>query len=230
VARRAAVKVIQTGARRIFDPCGDQWLRTALNRSDESGSPQMPMVQRNLAARAPAESGGEGEKSLVARLKAGDGDAAREFFDAYAKRIYRFIANALGGDPRDAEDLLQETFIALAEALPYFRGDSTLFTFACAIAHRKVQSFIRRTARRRQLALEQGSELPREAFEASERDDVARAMNQLDRDYREVLMLKYVEEMKVGEIARVMELSEHAVESRLARARRVLRAMLEAKR
>jgi DNA-directed RNA polymerase specialized sigma24 family protein len=36
--------------------------------------------------------------------------------------------------------------------------------------------------------------------------------------------------MKVGEIARVMELSEHAVESRLARARRALRAMLEAKR
>jgi RNA polymerase sigma factor (sigma-70 family) len=190
----------------------------------------MPTMQRNLAARVPADSGSEGDESFVARLKAGDGDAAREFFDTYAKRIYRFIANALGGDPRDAEDLLQETFIALAEALPYFRGDSTLFTFACAIAHRKVQSFIRRTARRRQLALEQEIGSPSESSGASEYDDVASAMKQLDRDYREVLTLKYVEEMKVGEIARVMELSEHAVESRLARARRALRAMLEAKR
>ena len=190
----------------------------------------MPIVQRNLAERAPAQSGGEGEDSLVARLKAGDGDAAREFFDAYAKRIHRSIANALGGDPRDAEDLLQETFIALAEALPYFRGDSSLFTFTCAIAHRKVQSFIRRTARRRRLTLEPGIESPTEAFDPAQRDDVVRAMKQLDRDYREVLMLKYVEEMKVGEMARVMELSEHAVESRLARARRALRAKLEAKR
>jgi RNA polymerase sigma factor (sigma-70 family) len=188
----------------------------------------MPIVQRNLAERAPAESGSEGEDNLVARLKAGDGDAAREFFDAYAKRIHRFIASALGGDPRDAEDLLQETFIALAEALPYFRGDSSLFTFACAIAHRKVQSFIRRTARRRRLPLEPAVDEPRESNYLAERDDVARAMKRLDRDYREVLMLKYVEEMKVGEIARVMELSEHAVESRLARARRALRAMLEA--
>jgi RNA polymerase sigma factor (sigma-70 family) len=190
----------------------------------------MPTVQRNLAARLPAQSGGEGEESLVARLKAGAGDAAREFFDAHAKRIYRFIANALGGDPRDAEDLLQETFIALAEALPYFRGDSTLFTFACAIAHRKVQSFIRRTARRRRLAMEPDIEAPRDALDPSEREDVARAMHRLNNDYREVLMLKYVEEMKVGEIARVMELSEHAVESRLARARRALRAILEAGR
>jgi RNA polymerase sigma factor (sigma-70 family) len=190
----------------------------------------MPMVQRNLAARVTAESGSEGEESLVARLKAGDGDAAREFFDAYAKRIYRFIANALGGDPRDAEDLLQETFIALAEALPYFRGDSTLFTFACAIAHRKVQSFIRRTARRRRLALDPALESQHEAADSSEHDDVVRAMKRLDHDYREVLMLKYVEDMKVVEIARVMELSEHAIESRLARARRALRSMLEAER
>ncbi len=190
----------------------------------------MPTVQRYLAKRAPAESGGEGEDSLVARLKAGDGDAAREFFDAYAKRIHRFIWSALGGDPRDAEDLLQETFIALAEALPYFRGDASLFTFACAIAHRKVQSFIRRAARRRRRALESGIESPRESLDSSERNDVARAMKRLDSDYREVLMLKYVEEMKVGEMARVMELSEHAVESRLARARRALRAMLEAER
>jgi RNA polymerase sigma-70 factor, ECF subfamily len=190
----------------------------------------MPMVQRSLAERAPADRGGEGEDSLVARLRAGDGDAAREFFDTYAKRIQRFIANALGGDPRDAEDLLQETFIALAEALPYFRGDASLFTFACTIAHRKVQSFIRRTARRRRLALEPAIESPRESIDPREHDDVARAMKRLERDYREVLMLKYVEEMKVGEIARVTELSEHAVESRLARARRALRAMLEGKR
>ena len=192
----------------------------------------MPMARRNLAASVMPDTGGGSEEAFIARLKAGDGDAAREFFDLYAARVNRFIASSLGGDARDAEDLLQETFIALAEALPYFRGDSSLFTFACAIAHRKVQSFIRRNARRARIALAAPLEPERDAPGASPQDRraVTEAMAHLQADHREVLMLKYVEDMSVNEIARVMQLSEHAVESRLARARRALRAILEASR
>src|SRR5215472_178212 len=79
------------------------------------------------------------EAALLERLRLGDTEAAAEFYDAYAVRIYRFILHALGsaGSTQDAEDLMQETFIAIAEGLPFFRGESRLFTFACAIAHRK---------------------------------------------------------------------------------------------
>ncbi len=91
------------------------------------------------------------EADLVARLKAGDEDAAHEFFDRYAARIRRFIASSLGAAADEADDIMQETFIALADALPFFRGDSSLFTFACAIAHRKVLSLIRTNARRARL-------------------------------------------------------------------------------
>jgi RNA polymerase sigma factor (sigma-70 family) len=196
----------------------------------------MPAAQRNQAVSAITDAGGGSEESLVARLKAGDGAAAREFFDSYATRIHRFIASSLGGDAREAEDLLQETFIALAEALPFFRGDCSLFTFACAIAHRKVQSFIRRNARRARIALAAVREAPEESGDyesessSNERRAVADAMAHLPEDYREVLILKYVEELSVSEMARVMQLSEHAIESRLARARRGLRAILEASR
>jgi RNA polymerase sigma factor CnrH len=193
----------------------------------------MRTAKRNPAAPVMADAAGGSEESLVIRLRTGDGEAAREFFDTYAARIHRFIASALGGDPRDAEDLLQETFIALAEALPFFRADSSLFTFACAIAHRKVQSFIRRKARRARLSLASVRDLPPGAAPDSppgEHRAVADAMARLVPDYREVLMLKYVDEMTVREIARVMELSEHTVESRLARARRSLRTILEATR
>jgi RNA polymerase sigma factor (sigma-70 family) len=192
----------------------------------------MPMARRNPAASSATDTRGGSEESFVARLKAGDGEAAREFFDRYAARIHRFIANALGGDPRDAEDLLQETFIALAEALPFFRGDSSLFTFACAIAHRKVQSFIRRNARRARIALAAPHDPEGDASDASpqERRAIADAMARLQPDHREVLMLKYVEDMSLAEIAGVMRLTQHAVESRLARARRALRAILEASR
>jgi RNA polymerase sigma-70 factor (ECF subfamily) len=167
------------------------------------------------------------ESDLVARLKAGDQDAAHEFFDRYATRIRRFIAGSLGAQAAEADDLLQETFIALADALPFFRGDSSLFTFACAIAHRKVLSFIRTNARRfRLMRMAPIDDASISQPEANASPEFRRALTGLRPEYREVLILKYVEEIRVSEIARILRLGEHAVESRLARARKALRKSL----
>ena len=166
------------------------------------------------------------ETDLVSRLKRGETDAASEFFDRYAARVRRFIAQSLGARASEADDLLQETFIALAEALPFFRGDSSLFTFACAIAHRKVLSFVRTNARRARLMRAATIAEPEPRREIGSHSDFNSAFERLPPEYREALMLKYVEEISVAEIARVLEISEHAVESRLARARKSLRKRL----
>jgi len=166
------------------------------------------------------------EADLVSRLRLGDADAANEFFDRYAARIRRFIAQSLGAEKSEADDLLQETLIALAEALPFFRGDSSLFTFACAIAHRKVLSFVRTTARRARLMRAAAIAEPEPRHDIGSHRDFNSALIQLKPEYREALVLKYVEEISVAEIARVLAISEHAVESRLARARKLLRKHL----
>ncbi len=166
------------------------------------------------------------EADLVSRLRRGDADAANEFFDRYAARVRRFIAHSLGARASEADDLLQETFIALAEALPFFRGDSSLFTFACAIAHRKVLSFVRTNARRARLVRAAAIPEPEPRRDIGSRRDFNSALLRLPPEYREALVLKYVEEISIAEIARVLELSEHAVESRLARARKLLRKRL----
>ena len=57
--------------------------------------------------------------------------------------------------------------------------------------------------------------------------DLKNALASLSSEYREVLVLKYVEDMTVTEIASVLSLSEHAIESRLARARKALTRALE---
>jgi RNA polymerase sigma factor (sigma-70 family) len=167
------------------------------------------------------------ESELVARLKAGDEDAAHEFFDRYAARIRRFIANSLASSAADADDVLQETFIALAEALPFFRGDSSLFTFACAIAHRKVLSLIRTNARRARLMRSAPIADPPSSSDPRADREFNRALAELKPEHREVLLLKYVEEIGVTEIALILRLGEHAVESRLARARNALRRSLK---
>jgi RNA polymerase sigma-70 factor, ECF subfamily len=169
------------------------------------------------------------ETRLLARLRRGDRDAAGEFYDRYAPRIHRFILRALGGfsSPPDADDLLQETFLALAEALPFFRGDAALFTFACAIAHRKTMSFLRTSARRARIvsALEPAESAAGEPF--SRDPTLYRALAALKPQYRELLHLKYVEEATTAEIATIVEATEHAVESKLKRARDALRRKLQ---
>jgi RNA polymerase sigma factor (sigma-70 family) len=167
------------------------------------------------------------ESDLIAGLKAGDEDAAHEFFDRYAARIRRFIVHSLAASAADADDVLQETFIALAEALPFFRGDSSLFTFACAIAHRKVLTLIRTDARRARLMRSAPIADQSTSTDIGADREFNRALSELKPEHREVLLLKYVEEIGVTEIARILRLGEHAVESRLARARKALRRSLK---
>jgi RNA polymerase sigma-70 factor (ECF subfamily) len=172
---------------------------------------------------ATAEAASIAEAALIGELRRGDQAAAREFYDRYAARLHRFIFHALPADLRaDAEDLLQETFMALAEALPYFRGECSLTTFACAIARRKVAGFVRSNARRTRLAPDQALASEQPAGEADAAGAASAALDTLSGEHREVLLLKYVEELSVAQIAAILRLSEHAVESRLARARRSL--------
>jgi RNA polymerase sigma-70 factor, ECF subfamily len=181
------------------------------------------MLQGERKLSAPGYQVGDDETSLRERLRRGDPIAAREFYETYSARIHRFILHALGpGNNADAEDILQDTFMALAEALPFFRGQSSLFTFACAIAHRKTISFVRNRARRGELMRDHTAEVVRLIIEPSPDQDLKNALASLSSEHREVLVLKYLEEMTGSEIAGVLSISEHAVESRLARARKAL--------
>jgi RNA polymerase sigma-70 factor (ECF subfamily) len=202
------------------------------NTGREAQGPGHDAMRTTAAHTGPAAAEAGAEAGLLDRLRRGDSKAAEEFYDRYAARVRRFILQSLGpaASPHDAEDLAQETFIAMAEALPFFRGDSTLFTFACAIAHRKTLSFIRTNARRARLAEAAaiGTLDTTAAQPADER--VRRAFSKLSAEYRELLHLKYVEEATTAEIAAIVRKSAHAVESALARARRALRKLMESER
>jgi RNA polymerase sigma factor (sigma-70 family) len=219
-----------TGSVRIQVETRTRSMRAELNLSSAAAaapsSPDTP--DKSTPDLSTRDEGTHDEARLLELLRSGDQAAANEFYDRYAARIYRYIRNLLSSAfDADAEDLLQETFMALAEALPYFRGDSSMFTFACAIAHRKVQSFVRVRARRARLAPDVIAADRDSAPEHHGGGDVKRAMDGLAPEYREVLLLKYVEDQSVAEIAAVLMTSEHTVESRLARARRALRKRLE---
>ncbi|MCP4540861.1 MAG: RNA polymerase sigma factor [Chloroflexi bacterium] len=175
------------------------------------------------------------ERQLISRLIQGDPAAVAELVEQYADDVYRFVYHKVGGIAQDAEDVVQETFMAVLKAIHRFRGDSKLRTWMFSIAGHKAADLRRRARRRPEIVSQdaatslQADDLPPEqAVEHLEvRQRVRQALSQLPPHYSTALILKYVQDMRVREIGQVMKRSEKSVESILVRARRLLSNLLE---
>jgi RNA polymerase sigma-70 factor (ECF subfamily) len=180
------------------------------------------------------------EAELVERLRYGDLAAMEQLFNTYFDRLYSLVFHEVGRDQAVAEDVTQEIFLSALTSISKFRGQSKLYTWLCSIAHHKIADFYRRQERERKYrkrASNTGAIEPEQIpdtgppvadmTESEEtRHTVEQALLSLPLDYRQVLILKYVEEMSVQEISQIMHRSLKSVEGLLARARKALRTRL----
>jgi RNA polymerase sigma-70 factor (ECF subfamily) len=168
------------------------------------------------------------EQQLVARLRAGDVAALVEAYDAHHAHV-RAFAQRMVGDASAAEDLVQETFLALPRAVGRFRGDSSLRTLILSVAVNHARHHVRAASRRRaalaHLAREPGPACP-SPVEAVARAQLAaalvRALDNLPIEQRVAVVLCEVEERTAGEVARIVGVPEATVRTRLFHARRKL--------
>lgn len=175
------------------------------------------------------------EQDLIRRVARRDPDAAAEMVREYADMVYRFIYHQVGGVVEDAEDLTQETFLAALQSAHRFRGDSRLRTWLLRIAAHKIADHWRSRYRQPpKVPLEDwhstiGEDASPPAFleETEVQDRVRVALLTLPPHYRTALVLRYVEDMPVAEMARVMERSPKSVESILLRAKQMLAQSLK---
>jgi RNA polymerase sigma-70 factor (ECF subfamily) len=179
------------------------------------------------------------ETDLVQRMLRGDQRAFDEFFDSYAARIAAFASrrSSLGAAP--LEDVVQLTLINAVRSLGTFRGGSSLFTWLCQICRNQLIDARRKADRQpRSESLEELSKRRpaaeivelvnyrdplEECTEDSNRDAVRRTINRLPASYARILELRFGDELTAPEIARLLQLSESAAESRLVRARQAFR-------
>lgn len=143
------------------------------------------------------------------------------------QKLYQFIASRVG-DPADAEDITQETLISIYASLPLFRGKSAFLTWAYAIAKHELADFYRKKKIKqvvfsrlpflKELVSEAlGPELAYQELETKKK--IVATLKHLSEGYSRILRLKYVEERSMQEIAKELNLTVKAVESRLTRAR-----------
>ena len=170
------------------------------------------------------------EADLLIKAAAGNAVAVRALLDGYGPALYGFLYARVGGHAPVAEDLLQETLIEAMRSASTFRGESSLKTWLCAIARRRLSRHYE--AERRAAMVRAGLTLVRESgsqdrsADVERRDQVTRALGALPPLHRQVLVLKYLDDRSVEEIAEEIGRSRVQVQSLLQRARVGLREEL----
>jgi RNA polymerase sigma-70 factor (ECF subfamily) len=182
------------------------------------------------------------EISLKA-LIAGDRAEFARMVDLYSNPIYRLGLRMLG-NPQDAEDILQNTFLNALTHLPTFEGRSSLSTWLYRIAANEALMRLRR--KKPEVNLEDTetdqhaedlkptqfvdwSALPEEQLLSGEGEKVLdQAIQNLPESLRIVFLLRDIEELSIRETAEALSLTETNVKTRLLRARMFLREQLSA--
>lgn len=190
------------------------------------------------------------ERRFIERLQEHDERAFLELLQLYQGRVYKLLFRMLGRKD-EAEDMAQEVFVQVFRAVGTFRGDSKLSTWIYRIAVNLCKNRLKYLNRRKTEASDgqDGALEPADAAALSlpgaTSGDVARpdhlvegyqlerivqiCLAELDPDFREVLVLRDVEDLSYEELSEITGLADGTVKSRLHRGRAMLKAAVERK-
>jgi RNA polymerase sigma-70 factor, ECF subfamily len=190
---------------------------------------QQPAAQGE-ALRRRLEPETERDRHLVARILAGSEADFDKLYEVYFNRVYRFAMKRLG-DPAEAEDVTQEVFETIFQALPSYRGESSLLVWIFGITRNKVNRRFRRSRPRLESLTDGTAEVV--AAEIASTDRAVDARRMLDRCdeviaskltplQRRIFHLKHLRRQPIRSIAAALGKSEDAVKANLYRMRRAL--------
>jgi RNA polymerase sigma-70 factor (ECF subfamily) len=173
------------------------------------------------------------DDDVLARVRAGDVASFEIVMRRYNQRLYR-AARAIVGDDREAEDVVQETYVRAFARLDQFEGRAAFATWLTRIAVHEALARIRQRGRFDPLAADDvaahqggaGRDVEDQAAAREIGRALERAVDALPDAYRAVFVLRDVEELSTAETAALLELRAETVKTRLHRARALLRAAL----
>jgi len=183
----------------------------------------------------------EDDQKLVRQICEGDIPSFRELVERHKKKVY-YLAYDMTGDHHDAEDISQEVFIKVFRFIKNFRQDAKLSSWlyqvtvnTCIDAQRKktakpqvsmegakIESMFH-AASRKDTGL---SEPERKAVSGLLQDRIRRMLSSVSPRERSVFVMRYYNELKIGEIAEILNVSVNTIKSLLARAKKKLKKKL----
>jgi RNA polymerase sigma-70 factor (ECF subfamily) len=170
------------------------------------------------------------ERVLVLRCQTGDEAAFAELVGRYAGRLRGFVGRLLPADVGAVEDVLQDVWVDVVRGVGRLAEPGAFTAWVFRIARDRAYLVLRKR-RRPVLSLADPGEVPDGAedagLDAEEREAVRAGLDALPPGHREVLALRFVEDLSYDQIAVVVGCPVGTVRSRLHHAKRALRAVLE---
>lgn len=176
------------------------------------------------------------DAELVQRVRKGETRLFAELVARYQDPVFA-MASRFVSAPGDAEDVAQEAFLRAFRGLEGFKGEARFSTWLYRITWNLCADWLRRhrrSGRGTQSSLEDGAELADGRVDleggllaSEEKRKVREALDALDEKYRTVVVLLYYQKLSYEEIASVLDVPVKTVETRLYRARRILKESLE---
>lgn len=165
---------------------------------------------------------------LTWRMAEGSEEAFREFHAGWFQRIFRYAFVLMRGNEAAARDVTQETLLRVVKHVRVFEGEDEFWGWLSCLARSAAADHGRKVSRYRRLLEKFSGEARKEAPEPELdlEEMLLRGMGLLAEEDRDLLQQKYSEGASVRQMAGRAGVSETAIESRLARVRRELRAIV----
>jgi RNA polymerase sigma-70 factor, ECF subfamily len=164
------------------------------------------------------------DEALMLEFQGGSRAAFEELFARYHKPLYGFFRRRLN-NPERAEDLAQETFLAVIRAAPRYEPRALVRTYLCGIALKLLAAERRKVLTSSTLG--QSAPEPKADGTPERVLWVRQAVEMLDAPEREIVMLREYEQLSYSDIAELLRIPVNTVRSRLFRARLALKSYLE---
>lgn len=171
------------------------------------------------------------ERLLVVRAQAGDEAAFAELVERFSPRLRYFLRKLIGGD--GAEDALQDVWLDVFRQLPRLNDPQALVAWLYRIARDRAFGKLRKS-RRGEQSLDEASVIDEAAdegeFSPEDAAQIHAALDRLPPEQREVLVLRFLEDLTYEQIASVVGCQLGTVRSRIYYGKQALRRLLEANR
>lgn len=170
------------------------------------------------------------ESVLILRCQVGDRDACSELISRYYRPLRYFISHLSDG-PEMTEDIFQDTWVAVLGKIHTLRNAGSFTTWLYRIARNAAYQQLRR--KKKLSALHDNVLIPDEqqndAFSPADAARIHAGLKKLHPEHREVLVLRFLEQMSYQQVAAVLDCNLNTVKSRIHYAKRALRKEMEGK-
>src|SRR5256712_8716341 len=183
----------------------------------------MPQVESNQPSGDSADLAAMTNERLMLIFRLGNSEAFTELFRRYGNPVYGFFRRRLE-NPARAEELAQETFVAVLRGIERYEPRASFRTYLYGIAMKILMAERRKSVRRESSAVGMVDSIEGSGIE--EAIWVQRAIEQLDADHRDILLLREFEQLTYDEIGALLRLPVNTDRSRLFRARTALKTFL----